>query len=86
MTFDRLREILIKEDVDPDIYDICDTGRVAGYDGYVIKHSARGYDLYYMERGEYDFVELFSNEHDVCIALLKELADYCVPQLKKYLQ
>lgn len=84
MTFEELKRILIKETVDPDLYDILDTGYIGGYDGYVIKKSAHGYDLYYMERGQYDFLDSFSNEHDVSIALIKELADYCEPQLQKY--
>lgn len=86
MTFDELKEILYKENIDPFMYDICDRGRVKGYDGYVIKESKQGYDLLYMERGQYSFVAWFSNQHEMCIAFLKEFIRNGNIQLLKYIQ
>ena len=86
MTFDNLKEILIKERIDPFLYDICDKCRVKGYDGYVIKESKQGYDLLYMERGQYSFVAWFSNQHETSIAFLQEFIRNGNVQLQKYIQ
>ena len=86
MTFDRLREILTKENINPAEYDILEKGCVAGFDGYTIERSKKGYDLYYMERGQKRFIAWFSDEHEVCVAFLEEFIKSGDPQLAKYIQ
>ena len=86
MTFDKLKEILSKENINPAEYDILDKGCVAGFDGYTIEHSSSGYELYYMERGQKKLIACFASEHEVCIALLSAFVDSGDPQLQKYIQ
>lgn len=86
MTFDRLKEILTQENISPYKYDILDLGGVKGYDGYVITVNAKGYNLYYEERGQKDLIAQFSSEHDVCIAFLQELVRNNRDFLAKYIQ
>ena len=85
MTFDRVKAILEHEDISPYDYDILDTGRVRGYDGYVITECPVGYALYYMERGVKDLLAEFTNEHDVCMALFGKFIKDDNRRLEKYI-
>ncbi len=85
MTFERLKEILEKEDICPADYDILGTGYIRGYDGYVIAECPVGYALYYMERGVKDLLAEFTAEHDACVALLQEFIRNDMKRLEKYI-
>lgn len=71
MTFEELKYILVKENISPYSWDILGHAYVKGYDGYVIKEAENGYDLYYIERGQYTFLEHTDDEHSACMAFLK---------------
>lgn len=86
MTFDNLKEILTKENINPAEYDILDKGCVTGFDGYTIEQYPKGYKLYYMERGQKRLINCFATEQEVCVAFLKEFAESGDPQLAKYIQ
>ncbi len=85
MTFEELKYILIKENINPYSWCILGCACVSGYDGYVIKEAENGYDLYYMERGQYDFLEHADNEHKACLAFLNTLAESGDYSLIKYI-
>lgn len=86
MTFQEVKAIMKQEGISEYSYDILGTGRVKGYDGFVIAKSKKGYDLYYMERGEKTFLAWFSDEHEASVAFLKEFIRSGDPQLEKYIQ
>ena len=85
MTFERVKEILEHEDISSDDYDILGNGHVRGYAGYVIAECPVGYALYYMERGVKDLLAEFTNEHDVCVALLQKFIRDDMKRLEKYI-
>ena len=71
MTFQELKEILYQEGISESSYDILGTGRVRGYDGFVLKKAkGAGYDIFYMERGESTFIEHAQNEYMACKCFL----------------
>jgi hypothetical protein len=85
MTFGELKYIFIKEDIDPYSWDILGNARVCGYDGYVIKEAECGYDVCYMERGEYSFLYHSENEHSACMLFFKVFAEDGDINLVKYI-
>ena len=76
ITFEELVYCLIKEGKSPANYEILGNASVYGYDGYVVKHgnAGNGFDVFYMERGQYTLLGHCKNEHDTCVAMLKLFA------------
>ena len=85
MTFEELKYILIKEDINPYSWDILEDGYISEYDGYVLKKAENGgYDIFYMERGQYDLLKHADDEYVACIEFLKLLIEDGDTKLIKY--
>ena len=87
ITFEELVYCLIKEGKSPANYEILGNANVYGYDGYVVKHgnAGNGFDIFYMERGQYTLLGHCKNEHDTCVAMLKLFARD-TQRLKQYIR
>lgn len=85
MTIDELKKILVKEKVNPFHYSVTDSTFIKATEGFLIRMAMNeSWQLIFEERGEQQVEGEFDNEHDVCLAFLKEMA-YDYKQLKKYL-
>lgn len=86
MTFDKLQRILISENVNPNIYRICDMSKTTGDTCFLVELTDHGRELYSKTRGGFDLMAYAPSEHAACIVIMKDLIDYCAPQLAKYIQ
>ena len=70
MTRDELRRRLTQERVDPDAYDLEETGKE---EAYCIERSDFGWTVFYRERGNRNYEHTFENESVALNFLMKEI-------------
>lgn len=85
MTINQLQQILEVEKVNINHYSLSEETFIEATEGLLIRKTENGkWKLIFEERGVQKVEGVYSNQHDVCIEFLKEMA-YSYKQLQKYI-